>query len=171
LKRIFMVLLSATVLSATAVGQTGRRGPLEGVWKVAEVVVTGANPSNTSNPQPGLFIFARTHYSMMRVPGDQPRALYQAEEPTDAEKLAAFDSFVANTGTYETAGTTLTIRPMIARNPNFAAGGFQKYQFRIEGNTLWLTEKSTDLNFRLGERVVAAAPPANETRMKLTRVE
>ena len=68
-------------------------------------------------------------------------------------------------------GSSLTTRPILARYPNFMAGGFDKYQFRIEGNTLWLTEKSADLNTRVGQQIVASSAPASETRLKLVRVE
>jgi len=107
----------------------------------------------------------------MYVPGNKPRALYKAQEPTNEEKISAFDSLIANTGTYEISGSTLTIHPIVARNPNFMAGGSDKYQFRIEGTTLTLTEKSTDLNVRIGNRVVPASGPASETRLKLVRME
>src|SRR5712692_9327752 len=97
LKALITLIAYSTVLAA----QTAPRKPLEGVWKVVESVVTGAGAgaSKNANPQPSLFIFAKTHYSMMLVPGTQPRALFKAEEPTNEEKLPAFDSFIANTGT------------------------------------------------------------------------
>jgi len=167
LKALITLIAFSTVLAA----QTVPKKPLEGVWKVVESVVTGANASKNANPQPSLFIFAKTHYSMMLVSGTQPRALFKAEEPTNEEKVPAFDSFVANTGTYEVMGSTLTIRPIVARYPNFMAGGFDKYQFRIEGDTLWLTDKSTDLNHRIGQGVVPSSAPVSETRLKLVRVE
>jgi hypothetical protein len=167
LKAALMVVMFPVMLGA----QSGARGPLEGAWKVAEIVVTGAGASNTPNPQPGLFIFTRTHYSLMWAPGNQPRPLFKAEEPTNAEKTVAFDSFVGNTGTYEASGTTLTIRPMVARFPNCMGGAFMRYQFRVEGNTLTLTQKSTDVNCLIGQRAVPSSAPASETRWKLTRVE
>ncbi|MDP9203695.1 MAG: lipocalin-like domain-containing protein [Gemmatimonadota bacterium] len=136
-----------------------------------EIVVTGADASNNASPQPSLFIFTRHHYSQMWIRGTQPRALFKAEEPTDEEKIPAFDSFVANTGTYEVMGTTLTIRPIVARYPNFMAGGFDKYQFRIKGNTLWLTEKSTAQTSRIGSQIVPSSAPVSETRLKLVRVQ
>lgn len=96
----------------------------------------------------------------------------KAETETDAEKIAAYDSFIANSGTYEVSGSTLTVRPAVARNPNYMAGGFGKYQFKFEGsNTLYLTSKANDVNFRIGQRVVPSSAPASETRLKLTRVE
>jgi hypothetical protein len=51
------------------------------------------------------------------------------------------------------------------------AGGSAKNQFRIEGTTLWLIQKNTDLSVRTGDRVATSSGPASETRLKLTRVE
>lgn len=171
---MFRILTSLTLLllCATAVlAQSSRRKPIEGVWRVTEVVVTGADASTEANPQPGLIIFTRKHYSVMRVPGNQPRTLFKGEDPTNEEKIAAYDSFIANTGTYEVAGAILTLHPMVARSPNFMAGGVAKNEFRIEGTTLWLIQKNTDISARIGDRVAPLSGPASETRVKLTRVE
>jgi hypothetical protein len=124
-RRLKAVLLVVT-FSGTVAAQSGSRGPLEGAWRVTEIVVTGADASNTPNPQPGLFIFTRTYYSFFWVPGNQPRALFKAEDPTTAEKVAAFDSLVGNTGRYEMSGSTLTARPMVARFQNCMGGGFHE---------------------------------------------
>ena len=167
LKAPILLLLFSTMLSA----QGTAKKPIEGVWKVVEIVVTGAGASTSSSPQPSLLILTQGHYSQVGVLGDKPRTLYKAEEPTNAEKVAAFDSFFGNAGTYEVSGSTLTIHPIIARNPNFMAGGFEKYQFRLEGNNLWLTDKSSDTSYRIGPRVVPSSAPASETRTKYVRVE
>lgn len=171
---MFRILKSLTllVLCTTAVtAQTTKKKPIEGAWKVTEIVVTGTDASTVANPQPGLIIFARKHYSVMWVPGNQPRSLFKGEDPTNEEKIAAYDSFVANSGTYEVAGATLTLHPMVARSPNFMAGGVAKIQLRIEGTTLWLTQKNTDISVRTGDRVAPSSGLASETRLKLTRVE
>jgi hypothetical protein len=138
---------------------------------VTEIVVTGANASTVANPQPGLFIFAQKHYSIMWVPGNEPRSLFKGESPTEQEKIAAYDSFVANSGTYEMDGATLTVHPMVARSPNFMSGGISKSQLRIEGTTLWLTQKNTDVIVRTGNLAAPSSSAASETRLKLSRVE
>jgi lipocalin-like protein len=159
------------VVPSVAPAQSAARQPLEGAWKVVEIVVTGERAENTSNPQPGLFIFGPKHYSMMWIRGAEPRSPYKAEVPTNEEKVKAFDSFTANTGTYDVSGSTLSVRPMVARSPNFMAGGSSKYEFRVEGSNLWLTEKSTDTRYRIGKDVVPPSRPPSETRLKLVRLE
>lgn len=167
LNGLTLLVLCATVVSA----QSSTKKPIEGAWKVTEIVVTGAEASNVPNPQPGLFIFTKTHYSVMWVPGNQSRSLFKGEDPTDQEKIAAYDSFVANSGTYEVAGATITLHPMVARSPNFMAGGVSKSQMRIEGTTLWLTQKNTDVSVSTGSGVAPPSGATRETRLKLSRVE
>ena len=170
MRTLLRVVLWAAVPSILGADSPARK-PMEGAWKVVEIVVTGANPENTPSPQPSLFIFGQKHYSMMWIRGAKARAPYAAEEATNEEKIQAFDSFTANTGTYEVSGSTLTIRPIVARSPNFMAGGSSSYQFRAEGSNLWLTEKSTDMRYRIGQQVGPPTRPLSETRLKLVRLE
>jgi hypothetical protein len=153
---------------STLVAQTRDRGPLEGVWKVTEVVVTGAGAYTTSAPQLSVFIFAKNHYSFLWVMGDTPRALYQTQHPSNEEKLAAFDSLNAGAGIYEVSGSTVTFRHIVAKGPNAA---FIAEQFSIEGDTLTLTWVSSDGHMRMGKDIVQSTLPVSTTRMKLIRVE
>ena len=61
--------------------------------------------------------------------------------------------------TYEVRGSTLTRRPIVAKNVNVTTNPPTTGEFQIQGNTLVLTNKS------------AAGQPASETRLTLTRVE
>lgn len=156
------------ICGSTILAQGGGRPTLEGVWKATEIVVTGAGAYAVSAPQPGLFIFTKSHYSWMWVPGGTPRALFKTEVPTNEEKLAAFDSLMASSGTYELNGSTATFRPIVTRGPNIVS---INEQFRIEGDTLTLTWTSSDLHLRIGQDVVRSTAPSFQGRMKLVRVE
>jgi Lipocalin-like domain len=156
---------------STTAAQNRTANGLEGVWRETEIVVTGRDASTIQNPQPSIYVFTPTHYAMMGTLGDRPRALFKSLDPTNEEKIAGFDSFWGNSGTYEVTGDVLTIRPVVARMPNFMAGGFQRYQFHVDGNTLLLTSKSTDENYRVGEQVMPDARPTSETRTRLMRVQ
>jgi hypothetical protein len=125
--------------------------------------VTGPDSAANTAVQPSVYLFGDKYYSMMRVTGNQPRALAAKDTATDAEKLAAYNSFVANTGTYEVADSTLTIHPVVARSPNFMSGGSDKYQFRISGDTLWLSNTGADFKTRIGGQLVT--PPNRSTTM------
>ena len=168
---MFSRALLATLLVCVptlAFAQGGATAPsVEGVWKIAEVVTTGANAATNASPQPSLIIFARGHYSYLSVNGTQPRPTFSpAKDPntlTDAEKIARYEQwnpFTAQAGTYEVKGTALSRRPLVAKNVAAMTTAPPIVQeFKLEGSTLWLITKS------------AAGQPASETRTKLTRVQ
>ncbi len=131
---------------------------LEGAWRIVEVTVTGPNPSTNTNPQPSLYIFTPNHYSIQLVRGTERRPQYERGQATDAEKIATFDPFTANSGTYQVSGTTITRRPIVAKNDWVMSGFSVESEFRIEGETLWLT-------------TTFPADPRTQTQLKLARVE
>ena len=53
----------------------------------------------------------------MFAPGTGPRRLFagDANQPTDGEKVAAYNSFVAGSGTYVLAGSTLTLTAILTK--------------------------------------------------------
>lgn len=132
----------AASADAVAVGAA-----LQGAWKTVEFSFSSPDTSYTiSDPQPSLMLFLKGHYSQMYVPGSEPRQLFAgdqpvlgAAEPTDAEKLVAFVTFIANSGTYEVTSSTITTHPIVAKNPNFMSGGSLTYTYEIDGDTLRLT--------------------------------
>ncbi len=98
-----------------------------------------------SEPQRGLFMFtASGQYSIMYVLGDQPRAEWSGDTMTDAEKVAAYDSFIANSGRYSVDGNQITYEAAMAKNPNYMArfgpdgGNANTVRFNVEGGVLTL---------------------------------
>lgn len=149
-----LLLVSMLFVSLVAVGnsavQDQKKTQLEGVWKVAEVVLpaSNANEKGTSitSPQPGLLIFTKGYYSSIAVTGDQPRAAVappkEAGKLTDAEKIARYEqwrAFIANAGTYEVKGSTLTLHAMVAKNQErMTSAATVTLEIKLEGsNTLW----------------------------------
>jgi lipocalin-like protein len=165
---IALAVLAATLLAACQRTESPEP-PLEGAWSVVDIRVTGPDSAANTTVQPSLFLFGDKHYSMMRVTGNQPRTLAAKDSATDAEKLAAYNSFVANTGTYEVADSTLTIHPVVARSPNYMSGGSDKYHFRVSGDTLWLSNTGTDIRTRIGGQLVGPSGPRNATMLVLVR--
>ena len=138
---------------------------IQGVWRVSEVVVTGAGATANKSPQPGIYIFTKQHYSIMTVSGTAPRnelaAAANPQQLTDAEKLARYavwDAFVANSGTYQINGNSIRSTALVAKNPSMMQATNTR-EFKIEGNTLTLILRS-----RRGE-------PVSETTTRLTRIE
>jgi hypothetical protein len=76
---------------------------------------------------------------MMFVPGAAPRTPFTSGRPSAAERVTAFDSFRASSGTYEVRDSSLTVRPRVARVPNLMAGESQDYTYQLRGDSLWLT--------------------------------
>ncbi len=115
MKNRLLLLLLLAVFAVSALGKT----KLEGVWQLVEVKHMGGPTEGTvNNPQPGLVIFTGKHYSMMAVLSDTPRT--DVEDPakaTAAELLAVWGPFIANSGTYEISGDTLTTQPTVAKMP------------------------------------------------------
>jgi hypothetical protein len=135
--------------ASTAFGQ--QDSPVEGVWQVAEWLFPSTNPSEkgrtVTSPEPGLVIFTGGFFSQLVVRGEQPRAavapLKDRQNPTDAEKIALYEHWrplTANGGTYEVKGSTLILRPMVAKNLAVSAQETPvQVTFKFDGpNTLWL---------------------------------
>ncbi len=165
---IALAALAATMLVACE-RMDGPEPPLEGAWSVVSIRVTGPDSAANTTVQPSVYLFDDKHYSMMRVTGNQPRLLAANDSVTDAEKLAAYDSFVANAGTYEVADSTLTIHPVVARSPNFMSGGSDKYHFRVSGDTLWLSNTGADLRMMIGGQLVTPSGAGSATMLVLVR--
>jgi hypothetical protein len=166
MKRYALTLVLSALSASAAVAQT--KSPVEGVWKIAEVIPASSNttekPKPITNPQPGLLIFTKGYYSVVVVMGENPRAAVDVKDRqnlTDAEKLALFEqwrAFAANSGTYEIKGSTITRRPSVAKNVGVMSGQESIVaEFKMEGpNTLWL---------------IPPADRPNDPRAKWTRVE
>jgi hypothetical protein len=152
-----MKFLAALALLAGLAG--AQSTPLTGVWKVLETTTTGPN-GKTTLTQPGLLIFAGRYYSVVRDLSATPRPDI-TEKTTDADWRASRRLVQAQSGTYEVSASTLTTHPMVAASPNnmHADSAFTQL-FKLEGDTLLLTEISTK-----------TGPVANPGTTKYKRVE
>lgn len=119
---------------------------LEGVWKPVEVVIDSGpdRGRHTTDVQPGLLIFTKRHYSLLLVQGFKARPL--PSDSTTREQLALlFVPFTANAGTYQHTGSTVTLTPVVAKNPATMAGKPIGLVVRIKGDTLWATRTDVDV--------------------------
>jgi hypothetical protein len=75
---------------------------------------------------------------------------------------ATWGPFFAEAGTYERSGANvLTMRPLVAKNPAaMSSGWFVAYTYRVQGDTLWLTEQRNQ-----------RGPITSPHTVKLARVE
>jgi len=149
--------------AASAQEEQESANPLQGVWSVT--AMTPDDGAMIEPSQPGLFIFTDGYYSAVYSLGADPRPLSAAAfDPTSEEMIAQHETIIVNTGTYETDGSTITFRPVVAKSPEFI-GGHSKMDFQIDEGVLTLTVQS----------VLSAdgepAPDAPGSSMTLRRLE
>jgi hypothetical protein len=116
-----MFTLGAATQATSAEGHPTAKS-LEGVWRITKVVIPGANPATDTRPQPGLEIFYRGYFSIVRDTSSEPRkpspAAHDPGQLTDAEKIARYDEwapFGASAGTYEVEGDTIITHNLVAK--------------------------------------------------------
>ena len=146
MKRLLFALFVVVVVSTAVTGQQ-RTASLAGAWRVTEVTTTGPNGTTNSNLQPRLVLFTGTHYARVGVTSPSPRSLPAAGAGFAPESLLLeqWGPFAADAGTYQVNGTEVTLRSIVAKNPAIMSSDgrfFVTYTFRIEGNSLTLTQKS-----------------------------
>jgi len=160
MKRYALSIIFCVLSASAAFAQT--KSSVEGVWKVTEWIEDG---KTNTNPQPGLIIFTRGYYSVaiLMAPRTDSIPSEMGRQVTDAEKIGLFEQwkwFVGISGSYEVKGTTMVLRPIVAKTTwDMNRQTPSEPEFKLEGsNTLWLipTQK--------GARNVGL-------RMKLTRLE
>src|SRR5262245_52546624 len=126
LAALFLLPTPARIVSAAA------DNPLEGVWQVMDV---------GGQPAAGVYIFTGKHYSMMFATTDRPQ-IDDTSKATADELRAMWGPMAANAGTYDVSGNLVTIRPIVAKIPVvMKPGANEVYAFRVEGNTLSLTQQ------------------------------
>ena len=105
---------------------------LQGVWRVVD---------QAGRPGAGVYIFASRHYSMMVASADRPD-ITDTSQATADELRALWNPMAANAGVYEVEGNLVTIRPIVAKIPVvMKPGAYEVYAFRVEGDTLSLTQQ------------------------------
>lgn len=150
---------------ASAAAERGRRpapAGIRGVWKVTEQSSRAHGGEWTNiTPHTSLYIFTEKHYSYMFTIGPGPRRHFAGDpnRPSEAEKVGAYDSFVAASGTYVLLGSTLTLNAALHKNPNEMGGEPLTYTVEVDGDTLRMTISNPPFS------------PGRERRTVLKRVE
>ena len=145
--------------AVVALDEATASNPLVGVWKIIEVDLTGPEARTITDPQPGFVIFTKKHMSIVGITGDAPR-LALPENPTDAQLLETWRPFAASFGTYEVNGNTITSHALVAKDPNIKPDGFMTLVYKIEGDSLSITQKANQ-----------DGPIENPYTVKLVRIE
>jgi hypothetical protein len=155
-----MKILLITLLLATSV--LAQSGPtvaqLVGTWAIVSIEDTAKDgtvrPSEQFGPHPRGFLMyeADGHMCATLVNGDRP-AWKDSANPTDAEKIAYYDTLIVYCGSYklDSAASTVTHYPEVAWTPSFV-GSTQVRPFKLEGNRLIITV--TDISPTITKRVL-----------------
>lgn len=165
MKYTFVALVGAALIaSATDITGQSRSGSIQGVWQTVEIVITGANPRTITIPRPApyLTIFTGKHYSRTEIQSETARSILpDAAKATADELRAAWGPVVAEAGTYETTGNTLTLHPLASKSPAaMAPGAFIVNTWKLDGDTLTISQVRNQ-----------SGPYANPVTFKLARVE
>ena len=122
--------------------------PIRGAWRIVRTsLAAGAQPDFRDYTQAGLILFTARHYSLMYVEGNDARKEFANPAlPTEAEKLAAFDSFVGHSGTYVIEDSIVAMNVEVAKVPNMTGPAFRstfaRFVYQIRGDTLFLTRRT-----------------------------
>ncbi|MFQ5690884.1 MAG: hypothetical protein ACE5HQ_11490 [Gemmatimonadota bacterium] len=139
-------LAAAVALAFNAAPNSGKTA-VEGVWKAVAVTIT--NPDSTWTTEittPNLTIFTEGHFAALRT-GERESL---PEEATDAQRLAAWQPFNANAGTYKTSSSEMTTTVIVAKSPNATAERRSRTStFERDGDVLWRTFTSPSAEFRV----------------------
>ncbi len=138
-KTIISLAIAVTGLSLAFTAQA--QDALNGVWKVEEMTIEDAeNPGPFTDLPPSLYIFTDGYYSIMSILGDGSRPDFQpGDDVSDEDTIAAYNTFLANSGSYEVSGSTITFHIMLAKVPT-AMGTTAEGEYRLEGDALYLTQ-------------------------------
>ena len=118
-----------------------RENVIEGVWRIVQAHTVDSDGETTNDyPQANVVIFTTGHYSFVWTFGSETRQLaLERWNHTDEEKIEAYNTIIVNTGTYELTDSTLVTRPISAKAQEYVGGGYSDYDYRIEGDSLYLT--------------------------------
>ena len=162
MKRFTLAPLAPALALTLGLSSAPKPRSIQGVWRMIEVTMPGPNGRTITSVRPNLAILTNTHYGRVEDHLEAPRPVVADVAHASAEELrAAWGPFVAEAGTYEISGNILTMRPIVAKNPAaMVAGAYSTFTFRLVGDTMWITSKSTD-----------KGPVADAFTVKAVRVE
>jgi len=162
-KKLLVAAFGMSLLTSPGTAAQSTRESVQGVWRVVEATITGPAARTISFAgRPNLTIITAKHYSSVEVQADGPRPVVSDVAKATADELrAAWGPFVAEAGTYEVAGGSITMRPIASKNPAVMGSGvFITYGYKLDGRMLSLTQQRNQ-----------NGPFPNPFTLKLERVE
>ena len=115
-------------------GAATSASPLDGAWVVTSLQSSDGKVIDPAGP--GQFIFLGGRYSAVYTVGvTERRKSEKAFDPTEEEMVEQYDTIIVNSGTYQVEGNELTLRPLVAKSPEYI-GGSSTMEFSVDGDTL-----------------------------------
>jgi len=146
-------LLATILLAASALEQNGgaakpTTGQLVGTWRLVSIDDTmkdgSVKPPERLGPHPIGFLMYEADGNMCAsiMNPDRP-AWKDPAKPTNGEKIAYYDTFIAYCGTYklDAEESVVTHYPLVAWTPAYV-GSKQERPFKMEGKRLTITVPS-----------------------------
>jgi hypothetical protein len=158
-----MLLFTVIAIAVLGLSASAQSKSLSGVWSLTEINAKGPDGEVRKSAQPGMYLFTKTHYSMIYVNSDKPRDDIDDLSKATADQLRSVfvTSLVANAGTYEYKDGKLTVHPTVAKLPGYMkAGTWTAWTVKSDGDSMTLVSDSSN-----------AGPETNPTTFKLKRVE
>jgi hypothetical protein len=126
--------------AATSLENAQRSSTIVGAWRPVELALRqpGGEWETRPTPQSGFYVFSERHYSYAYIPGGRLRPHFSnANAPTEAERAAAYDTFIAGAGTYSFDGAVLQLKADVRKNPNEMTGHVWRWDVEmIRGDTI-----------------------------------
>lgn len=150
-------IIAVSFITACTRSAVDRQDPLIGAWWIVETTVTTPDSSWVDgDPERGLYVFTKGHFSNMLIQGANPREVLPPGA-TPEQRLAAYDPFIADAGSYVRTDSALITQNLIAKVPNVMDARIE-YHYRLDGDTLTLTFSG------------AWAPPSGQISYRLVRL-
>ena len=150
------LIAGVALLFSVAPAQAQSYDDLAGGWVVQSW--TAPDGEVVDDPQPGLFLFtAQGQYSMMYVPGTEPRADL-AEEATDADVAQAFSTIIANSGRYRLNGDEIAYEAFVAKSPNYMADWDAENAGNLQTLKMSITDGFLTLEWPTGRKATLRRP-------------
>jgi hypothetical protein len=162
-RKLLFVTLTVGLLAVQDAAAQSKPASIQGTWRIEQATIAGPQARTIAFAgRPNLTIITGKHYSRVEVQADGPRPILADPAKATADELrAAWGPFVAETGTYEITGDSITMRPIASKNPAImGAGVFITYAYKLDGDTLSLTQQRNQ-----------AGPFSAPFTLKLVRVE
>src|SRR5579871_5073562 len=114
------IVVPHAVDTARAAAMQSNSTSLQGAWQTVKITIGGSSPRTITVSQPGPYVtlFTAKHYSRTEVQSETPRPLLPDPSKATADELrAVWGPVVAEAGTYEVSGNTLTLHPLASKSP------------------------------------------------------